>query len=71
MFGVSIRAWLAILIIGSFCFVCVAQAVVPMIQLLNGEPTVINIPQELNNLAIAVAGFYLGQKYQERQTPTK
>jgi len=65
IFGISVRAWLAIMIIGSFCLVCLVRATISIVQLLRGEPTTVDIPQELNGLALTVTGFYLGQKYQE------
>lgn len=62
-FGMSVRAFLALLIVTTFCASAITRTIVPLIQLFRGEPTAVDIPQELNNLTIAVVGFYLGQKY--------
>lgn len=66
IFGMSVRALLSIMIVGTFCLTCTVRTVVPLIQLIQGTPTTVDIAQELNNLAIAVAAFYLGQKHTEK-----
>jgi len=64
MFGVSIRAWLALLIVGTICAVSVLYAYAIVRLVLDGTlaPEDLKIGEPLYSLGAVALGFYFGQK---------
>lgn len=63
LWGMSIRAFLALIITTTFCLNALAYVVIPVVQLIQGVPTTLTIPEHLNNATLLVLGVYLGQKW--------
>jgi hypothetical protein len=64
MFGVSIRAWLALLIVGTICAVSTMYAYAIVRLVLEGTlaPEDLKIGEPLYSLGGMALGFYFGQK---------
>jgi uncharacterized RDD family membrane protein YckC len=64
MFGVSIRAWLALLIVGTICAISVLHAYATVRLVLEGtlRPEDLKIGEPLYSLGGMALGFYFGQK---------
>ena len=56
-FGISIRGWLATMVLGTVCAMSIAQAAVAILKQEN-----FMIEEPLYSLAVATLGFYFGQK---------
>lgn len=56
--GVSVRAWLVMMLCGTVCFISIA---VPVLGYLVTGDLVIEIKEPLYSLSIAAASYYFGQ----------
>ena len=57
LWGVSMRAWLSVMIIGTVCAQCLSET---LIALRNGTSCMVEEP--LYSMAVMALGFYFGQK---------
>lgn len=66
LFGVSIRAWLAVILTATVCLTTAASVVgVAIVAVKAGDTsklTALTIGEPLYSMAVAALGFYFGQK---------
>lgn len=64
LFGASIRAWLALMIIGTICFISIVHSAAVVYLVVKGELPLeeLKIVEPLYSLGGMALGFYFGQK---------
>lgn len=62
VWGVSIRAWIACLLVGTVCFIYILDAFATVWGNIHGGHDELKISEPLYTLAIMAVSFYLGNK---------
>jgi len=61
VFGVSIRAWIAVALVSTVCFIYIIDAFATVWMNLHGSSLELKISEPLYSLAILAVSYYLGK----------
>lgn len=71
LMGVSIRAWLVAMLVGTTCGIYVVDALSKCIERYKGNTVDLTINEPLYTLSVMAVSFYLGNKTAKNEKDTK